>query len=118
MRDGQDSKDFVNRPMKIKPHEIMHYFETHFVCPEEATTLEIKNFLNVCFDPPGSDLDPMTPLDFQSQPHALTQRVLYNPLLLHWALELNDMWKVLGRKPKIQPGHELHHSLLPTKHLQ
>ena len=50
MRDGQDSKDFVDRPMKMEPHEIMNYFKTHFVCPEEATTLEIEIFLNVCFD--------------------------------------------------------------------
>lgn len=104
-----DGKDFVDRPMRVGPKLVLRAF--HQLKNHSESTLKL--FLKQYFYPPGSDLLPMIPKDFQDHPQVLDK--IRNETLRSWAIELNDLWKLLGRMPNIK--HENHHSFLRTKHL-
>ena len=107
-----DSKDFVDRPMKASPDEVMKAFKTWPNVTNSVVTL-IK-FIDTYFDPPGSDLSPIVPSDFQDRPPRLYQAIP-NETLRDWAMEIHALWKLLGRVPKWEE-YPSRHSFLPTQH--
>lgn len=104
----RDGKEFVDRPLKYDPEIVFAAFQS--LPNHEAETLD--TFLETHFYPAGSDLIPVIPNDYQPRPMSLFNTIT-NHTLLDWAMELNHLWKLLGRRPEIQ--HPNRHSFLPTK---
>lgn len=71
--EGQDEVD-------VLPHDVL-----------------LRQFLEEHFDPPGSDLIPITPLDYQE--HSLPPMIaqIQDDVLREWAFALHQLWKNLGR---------------------
>uniref|UniRef100_A0A0N5AKP9 Trehalase n=1 Tax=Syphacia muris TaxID=451379 RepID=A0A0N5AKP9_9BILA len=81
-----DSKTFVDMPMiydDIKPEELV-------------------KFLRKFFLPPGNELISCVPEDWTTYPAKLMK--ITDPVLRHWALDLNNIWKLLCKKidPRIK----------------
>lgn len=147
---GRDGKDFVDRPMKAEPNVILQAFHNTFNNnnnnSNDSDIVDVDNahllnqFVEDYFAPAGSDLEPVVPPDFQSHPLTLATTAILqkNDTLREWAMTLNALWKVLGRRPIVaamdyendededdKNDHDRRHlkkktfrhsSLLPTRH--
>ena len=103
-----DSKEFVDMPLKVTPEEVLKAFEE---LPNYGKkTLEA--FVNKYFLPAGSDLEKVSPSDFQDVPQTL-HLALNGNKYYDWALDLNLIWKSLLRQPKVEDPNR--HTLLPWK---
>ncbi|VDN34669.1 unnamed protein product [Gongylonema pulchrum] len=96
-----------------KFHEIRRinrkYLKHHFHCPENTLEAfnkrfgdlpagiidrsDLKQFLDDYFLPPSSELINCTPADWVPRPRKLMQ--ITDPVLRHWALDINMLWKTL-----------------------
>lgn len=85
-----DSKTFVDMPMKVDPEVILDAFN---LLPNYDNTT-ILNFVNTYFLPTGSDLNNWIPNDYKSNPTFLNN--IPDPYS-NWASDLNELWLVLGR---------------------
>ena len=88
-----DSKTFVDMPMKEDPEDIILAFQT-ISNPYNQTELQI--FLNTYFYEVGSDLDTWIPIDLKEQPSFL-EKITDNQYK-QWGYDLNQLWLVLGRE--------------------
>ncbi|WKY10032.1 hypothetical protein Q1695_002409 [Nippostrongylus brasiliensis] len=113
-----DSKTFVDMPMKNDPEYILEKFNDEFgnVSVENINRTLLKIFLEENFSPPGSEMMSCTPPDWNPQPAKLMSIV--DPHLREWALKLNAVWLTLCRKidPKIEETSS-RHSLLFMPHM-
>ena len=111
-----DSKTFVDMPLKYSPDIVME----NFLKLPNATTKEgpskkvLKEFLADNFSPVGSDLIPYQFSDWQEEPPFLNQ-LKDNKTFFDFAKAINKIWLELGRKAiddvKDNPSH---HTLLYT----
>ncbi|KAF4317525.1 hypothetical protein JM18_007139 [Phytophthora kernoviae] len=98
-----DSKHFVDMPIKNSSSvdEVLTQFQ------EQKNTYDSEKdwkerliaFVNQHFDPPGAELVPTTPPDFQDDEIPLQIAQIANATLRDWAMELHKLWKVLARVP-------------------
>ncbi|VDD87297.1 unnamed protein product [Enterobius vermicularis] len=93
-----DSKTFVDMPMKYDANETLAAFNELFgdVPLENIPKEDLIKFLDTYFLPPGSELLDCTPTDWNPYPPKLMK--IADPLLRHWALDLNNIWKMLCKK--------------------
>lgn len=106
-----DSKTFVDMPMKVDPEVI----NSAFLTINSSNKAELTNFLETYFDDPGSDLDEYIPIDLQEYPPFLDS--ISNPILRQWGYELNQLWKVLGRSVNVSvTENPQRHSFLPRNY--
>lgn len=111
-----DSKHFVDMPLrrnttytavirefeqkKLSFHtflEIYNYTnDTHKILYQNS----LREFVSKHFDQPGSDLNPVTPMDFREQISPPMIANILEPEYREWAFELYQAWKYLGRSPK------------------
>ncbi|VDL73542.1 unnamed protein product [Nippostrongylus brasiliensis] len=105
-----DSKTFVDMPMKNDPEYILDKFNDEFgsVSVENINRTLLKIFLEENFSPPGSEMMSCTPPDWNPQPAKLMSIV--DPHLREWALKLNAI------DPKIEETSS-RHSLLFMPHM-
>jgi len=109
-----DSKTFVDMPMREDPEVVLKAFED---LPADAKKdpRELRAFVEKWFLEAGSDLEPWTPPDVVQQPRRLME--IADPDMRAWALELNKLWAVLGRRqsPSVKENPQ-RHSCLPREY--
>lgn len=92
-----DSKTFVDMPLKEDPEVVLAAFDK--LSPEEREDFDVlKKFLDTWFLEAGSDFEDWVPPDMV--PHPPQLMTIQNPDMRNWALEINKLWLVLGRKLK------------------
>mmetsp|Transcript_88547 Transcript_88547/g.154742 ORF Transcript_88547/g.154742 Transcript_88547/m.154742 type:complete len:578 (+) Transcript_88547:84-1817(+) len=92
-----DSKTFVDMPLKEDPEVVLEAFEK--LSPEQKEDPEqLKVFVDTWFGEAGSDFEVWIPPDMVDEPKRLM--TIQNPEMRNWALEINKLWPVLGRKTK------------------
>ncbi|XP_063971932.1 trehalase isoform X2 [Diachasmimorpha longicaudata] len=95
----QDSKTFVDMKMKKPAEETLRAFHRMMNRTDQTPTKEeIQNFVDNNFDPPGSEFETWIPGDWRVDPTFLTR--VKDKELRKFASDLNDIWKLLGRKMK------------------
>jgi alpha,alpha-trehalase len=110
---GNDSKTFVDSPLREDPSVVMNAFNA---LPRPLNTSTLQIFAEQYFDTVGSDLIPWTPTDWKSAPPLLNHSVIsQNDTLRNFTRSLNRLWLKLGRKPALSVRlHPERHTLLPT----
>ena len=107
-----DSKTFVDMPMRQSPEVVLSAFEALGASPSKAA---LEAFVREYFEPPGSDLEAWLPPDWQPEPPLLAR--IADASLRSWALALNQIWKQLGRKVSARvAAAPSRFSLLPVRH--
>lgn len=101
-----DSKYFVDMPIKdnSSAFDILVDFQRRELAmtdyqPHTHDTHEqlLRRFIDDHFDPPGTDLLPVTPFDFQGQYHPPMVSDIQDKELRDWAFDLHQIWQTLGR---------------------
>jgi alpha,alpha-trehalase len=106
-----DSKTFVDMPMKYDPETILSLF---YNISDPYNTTVLTEFINNNFFPAGSDLDDWIPSDFITNPVIIDQ--ITDPIYRVWASDLNQLWLVLGRQVNESVvQNPQRHSFLPRK---
>lgn len=103
-----DSKEFVDMPMKQDPLEVYNAWIAKFGNATSASLnkTDVQAFVNQYFSAAGTELVSCTPDDWQEKPPKLA--TILDPQLREWAYKLNGIWKTLCRK--IDPAIEQHNS--------
>lgn len=112
-----DSKEFVDMPMKQDPLEVYNAWIAKFGNATSASLnrTDVQAFVTQYFSAAGAELVACTPDDWQEKPPKLA--TILDPQLREWAYKLNGIWKNLCRK--IDPSiaqHESRYSLLYVPH--
>ncbi|KAG7389451.1 hypothetical protein PHYPSEUDO_010336 [Phytophthora pseudosyringae] len=101
-----DSKYFVDMPIKdnSSAFDILVDFQRRELAmtdyrPNAHDTHEhqLRRFIDDHFDPPGTDLLPITPFDYQGQFHPPMVAGIQHEELRDWAFDLHQVWQSLGR---------------------
>jgi alpha,alpha-trehalase len=101
-----DSKHFVDMPIKenSSAFDILVDFQRRGLAMtefrpsvSEAHDVQLRRFVDDHFDPPGSDLLPITPFDYQAQDLPPMVAAIQDEELRGWAFELHQIWQSLGR---------------------
>jgi alpha,alpha-trehalase len=105
-----DSKTFVDMPIKTSVAQVLDAFNNLPIPPSNADLME---FIEENFDAPGSDLLVWQPDDHKPDPSSLKRIV--DSELYDWAIELNMLWIELGRRVSQDTiEHPENHSLMPV----
>ncbi|CAP39722.2 Protein CBR-TRE-3 [Caenorhabditis briggsae] len=112
-----DSKEFVDMPMKQDPLEVYNAWLAKFgnSSASSLNKTDVQAFVNQYFSAAGTELVACTPDDWQEKPPKLA--TILDPQLREWAYKLNAIWKTLCRK--IDPTivqHNSRYSLLYVPH--
>ncbi|XP_076176927.1 trehalase isoform X2 [Ptiloglossa arizonensis] len=95
----KDSKTFVDMKMKYSPNETLALFREFMEDVDQVPTRhQIEQFVNRTFDPEGSEFEDWDPADWTTHPKFLNQ--IADQDLRRFASDLNQIWKMLGRKMK------------------
>ncbi|TNN01137.1 hypothetical protein fugu_010519 [Takifugu bimaculatus] len=86
-----DDKHFVDMKLRQPPDVVLAAFHNL-----SAADAELRHFLDVYFDKPGTELEPWTPLDWHEKPKFLEG--ISDKDFRAWAEELHKSWKSLSRK--------------------
>ncbi|KAI9921411.1 hypothetical protein PsorP6_000936 [Peronosclerospora sorghi] len=101
-----DSKYFVDMPIKenSSAFDILVDFRRRELAMTEWKPIfqhthadQLRRFLDDHFDPPGTDLLPITPFDFRGQVYPPMIAGIHNEELRNWAFSLHQIWQSLGR---------------------
>ncbi|XP_065842693.1 trehalase-like [Oscarella lobularis] len=106
-----DSKTFVDLPLKFDPSFVFDMFDRLRPVTEEG----LRAFLELFFLQTGSDIVEWRPADWTASPPLFAN--ISDPALRMWASELNKVWLALGRKinPDVYANPQ-RHSILPVPH--
>ncbi|XP_058979800.1 trehalase isoform X1 [Musca domestica] len=92
-----DSKTFVDRKLKNTPAETIANFQTFMAAKNNSPTQdEIREFVENNFDDLGKEFVPWEPTDWVEHPAFIDN--INDPDLKQWGVDLNAIWKDLGRK--------------------
>jgi alpha,alpha-trehalase len=107
-----DSKTFVDMPLKASPETVSAAFAT---IPDPTDKVALENFLDMYFAEAGSDLDIWIPSDLQDSPAFLD--LISDSDYKQWANDLNQLWKLLGRQVNASVlEHPERHTFLPRQY--
>ncbi|TMW65904.1 hypothetical protein Poli38472_003669 [Pythium oligandrum] len=105
-----DSKHFVDMPLKqnTSVFDVLVDFQRRQLAltdfqPDNELVPHVQRlhaFLDDHFDPPGADMEPITPFDYQEHVTPPLVAGIQNAELREWALALHRLWRHLGRMPK------------------
>jgi len=108
-----DSKSFVDRPLKVSPEDVVEAARN----VDSSSPKAISDFIEQFFWAPGSDLEAGCAgylSDFDPQ-HDFS--VIRNDVLRTFARDLNNLWPLLCKKHSTDmQTHPERHSLLPLRH--
>uniref|UniRef100_A0A915LLZ9 Trehalase n=1 Tax=Meloidogyne javanica TaxID=6303 RepID=A0A915LLZ9_MELJA len=93
-----DSKEFVDRPLKKNASIVIEEFDKLFgenVSVHDIPKQNLSKFLEENFDHAGGELKECTPEDWTPVPAELER--IKDDTLRSWAMELNSIWKDLCR---------------------
>jgi len=94
-----DSKTFVDMKMKQLPNKTWEIFqELMNRTASDPSTEQLEDFLNENFEPAGSEFEKWEPSDWIKHPKFLDNIADFE--FREWGRQLNNLWKVLGRKIK------------------
>ncbi|KHN87722.1 Trehalase [Toxocara canis] len=110
-----DSKTFVDMPMKQDPVFTINQFNARFpnMTAEQIKREDLIAFLDEFFSPRGTELEECELSDWTPNPPQLMKIV--DPVMRKYALDLNAIWRVLCRKAKPNLNWD-RHSLIPVPH--
>uniref|UniRef100_A0AAV1U0F7 Trehalase n=1 Tax=Peronospora matthiolae TaxID=2874970 RepID=A0AAV1U0F7_9STRA len=102
-----DSKTFVDMPIKntSSVDEVLTKFQDLKASfgdnqlEGKAWKTSLAGFVDQHFDPPGAELVPIVPPDYQDGEMPLGIEQIRNESLRDWAMELHKLWTVLARVP-------------------
>jgi len=113
-----DSKTFVDKPLKHPPQDVLAEFTQIFGGQPDITKIDearLQQFVDDNFADAGTELEECTPVGWQESPQKLQK--IKDPDLRSWAMELNAIWKRLCKKMKQDVlDHPEQYSLLPVKY--
>ncbi|KAF4317528.1 hypothetical protein BBO99_00003082 [Phytophthora kernoviae] len=101
-----DSKYFVDMPIKANSSafDILVDFQRRELAmvdyhpnTQDTHKQQLRHFIDDHFDPPGTDLLPITPFDYQAQFFPPMVADIQDGELRDWAFELHKIWQTLGR---------------------
>lgn len=93
----RDSKTFVDMKLKLPPEQTNANFETFMKKTSNAPSKEqLRTFVAEHFDDLGKEFVPWLPDDWKEHPAFIDH--INDPDLKQWGLDLNAIWKDLGRK--------------------
>ncbi|XP_056400762.1 trehalase isoform X2 [Hyla sarda] len=104
-----DDKHFVDMGLLETPAQIKKKFKDLLKRSRGQIDKDrLITFVNTSFAQPGTEFEDWDPLDWHENPEFLSH--IADPELRSWAADLNDLWKVLGRKisQKVKDEPELH----------
>lgn len=105
-----DSKTFVDMPMRLPPDDIRKQFNA---LPDH-TPAHLRAFVLSNFAPAGSDLTYWTPEDYKDEPPFLTD--ILDLKLRKFGQHVHSLWNVLGRKIADDVyTYPERHTLIPLK---
>jgi alpha,alpha-trehalase len=90
-----DCKHFVDMPLRVAPEEMLENFE--ILKANGINKESLERFINRHFDEPGSDIEPVIPVDWREQPPAFIEN-LKNTEMMMWGSEVYNLWKTLSRQ--------------------
>ncbi|KAF7992096.1 hypothetical protein HCN44_001421 [Aphidius gifuensis] len=94
-----DSKTFVDMKMKLPASELLDKFHTLMNHTGNSPSHDVlKKWVEDNFDPAGSEFEDWIPVDWRKEPKFLSK--IRDRELRKFASDLNDIWKMLGRKMK------------------
>ncbi|XP_017027471.1 trehalase isoform X1 [Drosophila kikkawai] len=94
-----DSKTFVDMKLNFPPAKTLTDFEALMDAKNRTPSRDdLIEFVNKYFSPKGTELELWTPTDWKENPSFLD--LIPDPDLKQWGMELNNIWKDLGRKMK------------------
>ncbi|XP_017838591.1 trehalase isoform X2 [Drosophila busckii] len=94
-----DSKTFVDMKLKATPEKTMEEFEAFMASKNNTPSRDdILQFVQANFGEKGTELDVWTPDDWTERPDFI--ELIRDPDLKQWGIDLNNIWKELGRKMK------------------
>uniref|UniRef100_A0A914E6P1 Trehalase n=1 Tax=Acrobeloides nanus TaxID=290746 RepID=A0A914E6P1_9BILA len=115
-----DSKDYVDQPLKDYPNITLKSFNDTFLDPQTGlynyTNVTLKSWIDAHFLPPGDELDNCTEIliGWTDKPEKLSSRIA-DPELREWAFKLHGIWKELCKKISANvANHSELHSLIPV----
>ncbi|XP_063218979.1 trehalase isoform X3 [Bacillus rossius redtenbacheri] len=95
----QDSKTFVDMKLRRSPRETLQQFRALMQrTGSRPSRDQVHRFVNDSFEPEGSEFVPWDPPDWVEQPAFLAG--VRDSELRRWGQQLNNLWKLLGRKIK------------------
>ncbi|XP_037806140.1 trehalase isoform X3 [Lucilia sericata] len=112
----EDSKTFVDMKLKFTPEQTISEFEAFMESKNnDPSQDDIRQFVNDHFDDLGKEFVPWLPDDWTDHPAFLEN--INDPDLKQWGVDLNAIWKELGRK-MIDDVHQNPHfySIIPVDH--
>ncbi|CAI5723127.1 hypothetical protein KXD40_000562 [Peronospora effusa] len=101
-----DSKYFVDMPIKVNSSAfdiLMDFQHRELAMTEYRDNVhhtheqQLRRFIDDHFDLPGTDLLPITPIDYQEQFHPPMVADIQDEELREWAFSLHQIWPSLGR---------------------
>jgi alpha,alpha-trehalase len=113
---GNDSKTFVDSPLKVDPQVVVNNFNN---LPRPLTNSILQQFSQQHFQPVGSDIISWIPSDWNEVPPLVTRSpiIAKNSTLRNFTLALNKLWLDLGRQPTPDVyANPNRHTLIPTRH--
>ncbi|XP_016974361.2 trehalase isoform X1 [Drosophila rhopaloa] len=94
-----DSKTFVDMTLKYSPDKTLEDFNAMMEAKNQQPSREdLKNFIKEYFGDKGTELESWVPSDWKENPSFVDR--ISDPDLKQWGVQLNDIWKKLGRKMK------------------
>ena len=107
-----DSKTFVDMPMRFDPEEVVAAFNA---IPDPTNVTALQEFLDNNFFEVGSDLYSSPPADLQVNPPFLN--AIADPAYRAWASEINQLWGLLGKQVNASVAENpQRHSFVPLNH--
>eukprot|EP00747_Dinoflagellata_sp_TGD_P077952 gnl/TRDRNA2_/TRDRNA2_159833_c0_seq1.p1 gnl/TRDRNA2_/TRDRNA2_159833_c0~~gnl/TRDRNA2_/TRDRNA2_159833_c0_seq1.p1 ORF type:complete len:194 (+),score=18.43 gnl/TRDRNA2_/TRDRNA2_159833_c0_seq1:452-1033(+) len=100
-----DSKSFVDMPMKMDPEDVLAAFKRDVV-PEPHNVSVLPKFADAHFEAAGTKLEEWTLPDWQQEPEKLFGQLKSEKLRM-WASGLDKLCRLLGWK--IRPDGVAHH---------
>ena len=88
----QDSKTFVDMPMKFAEETVLE----HFMNLPDHKKATLQDFLAENFDPEGTELERVDPEDWVERPEFID--AVSDERFQQLALKMNEIWKHLTRK--------------------
>lgn len=91
----RDSKTFVDKKLKINPEEVLASFEVLMNSTDQNPSRDqLAAFINLHFEPEGSEFEEWDPIDWHSNPSFLEG--IRDTNLKIWGNSLHEAWTFLG----------------------
>lgn len=100
----EDSKTFVDMKLKYPPNITLQKFDKFMERFNNTPSRgDVIDFVSEHFEPEGQEFEHWDPDDWVEHPGFVNSIV--DEEFYQWALKLNEIWKILGRKMKAEVEH-------------